>query len=60
MKVRCKFRIIFWDGSDESTKEYITAEQAYKDDLITFKGNELVPTDECTIIESVAFKRFNN
>ena len=45
-----KFDIIFWDGGDKDTIEHISCEEAWSEGCIEFSGNELVPTDECTII----------
>lgn len=42
--------IMFWDGLDKSTIKHLTAEEAYNEDYIQFKGGQLVATDECTII----------
>ena len=45
-----KLDIIFWDGEDPETIEHLTAEEAWAENYIEFKGNTLVATDECTIV----------
>ncbi len=45
-----KFRTFF--GEPDGVKElYISAEDAFREGFIEFNGNELCPSDGCTIIE---------
>ncbi len=50
MNRELKLEILFWDTKDPKTIERYSAEEAYKENLIVFKGDILVPTDECSII----------
>ena len=45
-----KFRVFFYDGSDYSTGQMITAREAFLEDYIDFNENTLRPYDECSII----------
>ena len=45
-----KFDIIFWDSINPKTIEHISIGKAYIENYIKFKNNNIIPTDECTII----------
>lgn len=44
-----EFRVFF--GEPNGKKELITAEEAFCENYIHFVGNELRPTDNCTVIQ---------
>ena len=45
-----KFDIIFWDSINPKTIEHISIRKAYIENYIKFKNNNIISTDECTII----------
>ena len=45
-----KFKVFFYDGLDYSTGKFYSAQEALNENFIEFKNNEIVPTDECSII----------
>lgn len=57
MNIRC----FFFDGADYKTGVWMSAQNAYEENCIEFKGEQLVPTDECTIINrGIGLKDSNN
>ncbi|MEX0595706.1 MAG: YopX family protein [Candidatus Paceibacterota bacterium] len=45
-----EFDIIFWNGFDPKTISHVSIEEAFRGNYIEFSGNNMVATDECTII----------
>lgn len=43
-------RVFFYDGVDYSTGEMLSASVAFSENYIEFIGDELLPTDKCSII----------
>ena len=44
-------RIFFYDGFDESTGEYYSLAEAFRENFVEHVDNRIYPTDRCSIIE---------
>src|SRR5690606_1747547 len=50
MRDRFKFRVFFYDGTDYSTGQMITLEEAFIEGYVYVTDGEFKPTDQCSII----------